>query len=147
MRTITRQSTARCNIEMYVSYLLSDPLNTTCTRLAGIMETISHDSSNRFLVRERFTPRDLFEEIKPSIELKGGVLSVDDSTLDKPYSDPKKNALNSSFLVRQTSWCCKRLFFSDLVLYGLQERKSPCELSISRPRRKKKQKMIILLKC
>jgi hypothetical protein len=47
---------------------------------------ISHDSVNRFLQREAYTPQDLFNEAKRGLELKGGTLSVDDCVLDKPYS-------------------------------------------------------------
>jgi hypothetical protein len=93
----TKPSTARCNQEIYISYLLSDPQYTSCTRLAKIMETISHDSINRFLERERFEPRDLFEEEKNKIVFDGGILSVDDSVLDKPYSDPEKASLIDLF--------------------------------------------------
>jgi hypothetical protein len=46
----------------------------------------SHDSVNRFLLREAYEPKDLFDEAKPHINLTGGTLSVDDSVLDKPYS-------------------------------------------------------------
>jgi hypothetical protein len=76
---------------------LSDPQYTSCTRLAGIMETLSHDSINRFLERERFEPKDLFDEEKNKIEWVGGILSVDDSVLDKPYSDPSKAAFIDLF--------------------------------------------------
>lgn len=86
----TKPSTACCNDDLYVFYLLSDPQYTSCTRLSTIMGNISHDSVNRFLVRERFNPKDLFDEGKARIELVGGVLSVDDSVLDKPYSDTNK---------------------------------------------------------
>ena len=48
--------------------------------------SISHDSVNRFLHRETYTGRDLYDEASPSLNLKGGTLSVDDSVLDKPYS-------------------------------------------------------------
>jgi hypothetical protein len=48
---------------------------------------ISHDSANRFLLRETYSPQDLFNEAKTSLNLAGGVLSVDDSVLDKPYSN------------------------------------------------------------
>lgn len=89
----TRASTAKCNDEIYVSYLLSDPQYTSCTRLAEIMHSISHDSVNRFLERERFEPKDLFNEEKSKIEMVGGVLSVDDSVLDKPYSNADKAEL------------------------------------------------------
>ncbi|CAK0764309.1 hypothetical protein CCP3SC5AM1_370008 [Gammaproteobacteria bacterium] len=47
---------------------------------------VSHDSANRFLQRETYSPQDLFNEVKAGLNLKGGVLSVDDSVLDKPYS-------------------------------------------------------------
>lgn len=86
----TKRSTARCNKELYVSYLLSEPNYTSCMRLSKVMKAVSHDSINRFLERERFGPQDLFEEGKDKIEWSGGVLSVDDSVLDKPYSDSKK---------------------------------------------------------
>ena len=97
MLTKTKPSTARCNDEIYVSYLLSDPQYTSCTRLAGIMETISHDSINRFLERERYEPKDLLDEGQDTLEWVGGILSVDDSVLDKPYSDPRKAAFVSWF--------------------------------------------------
>ncbi len=60
----TKPSTAKCDEEMYISYLLSDPQYTSCVRLSSILETVSHDSINRFLERERFEPKDLFDEEK-----------------------------------------------------------------------------------
>ena len=86
----SKPSTAKCNDELYTSYLLSDPRYTSCARLSDIMGTVSHDSINRFLERERFEPEDLFNEEKERIELVGGILSVDDSVLDKPYMDSSK---------------------------------------------------------
>src|SRR5438105_7716986 len=93
----TKPSTARCNEELYTLYLLSDAQYTSCTRLSEIMGSISHDSINRFLERERFEAVDLFNEEKNKIELIGGILSVDDSVLDKPYSDPSKATLIDLF--------------------------------------------------
>ena len=60
----SKPSTAKCNDEIYTSYLLSDPRYTSCTRLSDIMGSVSHDSVNRFLERERFEPEDLFNEEK-----------------------------------------------------------------------------------
>lgn len=97
MRIITKPSTACCNQDMYVSYLLSDPRYTSCTRLSDILQSVSHDSINRFLERERFGPKDLFDEVEEKIELERGILGVDDSVLDKPYSDPSKAALIDYF--------------------------------------------------
>lgn len=48
--------------------------------------SISHDSVNRFLYRESYTGQDLFDDVRCVLNLKGGALSVDDSLLDKPYS-------------------------------------------------------------
>jgi hypothetical protein len=82
---------------MYIAYLLSDPHHTSCTRLSEIMKTVSHDSVNRFLERERYEPKDLFDEEQGKIELIGGMLGVDDSVLDKPYSDATKAAFIDFF--------------------------------------------------
>ncbi len=85
MREITRPPTARCVMSMYISFLLSEPISPSCCHLAEIVG-ISHDSANRFLLREQFTPHDLFKQAELQLDLKGGVVSVDDSVLDKPYS-------------------------------------------------------------
>lgn len=85
MRSITRPSTAHCTLPMYIGFLLSEPNGVSCRRLGNVVN-ISHDSANRFLNRESYTPLDLFNEVKPSLNLKGGTLSVDDSVLDKPYA-------------------------------------------------------------
>ena len=97
MRTITKPSTAHCNIEMYVRYLLSEPQRTSCTGLEGVVPNLSHDSVNRFLLREDYSPEDLRKEVIGKIDINGGVLSVDDMVLDKPYSDPKKADLIGHF--------------------------------------------------
>ena len=93
----SRPSTARCTEDMYIAYLLGDPNNATCTRLADIMGSVSDDSINRFLARERYTPEDLFADEKDKIALSGGVLSIDDTVLDKPYSDASKGKLIDYF--------------------------------------------------
>lgn len=85
MRVISRPPTARCTLAMYVAFLLSEPHSPTCCCLAEVME-MSHDSVNRFLLREAYTPRDLCNEVRAGLNLKGGTVSVDDSVLDKPYS-------------------------------------------------------------
>ena len=85
MRTLTRPPTARCTLPMYMGFLLSEPKFCSCTRLSEVMD-ISHDSVNRFLLRESYEPKDLFDEAKRLVNLAGGTVSCDDTTLDKPYS-------------------------------------------------------------
>jgi hypothetical protein len=72
MRELKKPSTARCTLKEYISYLLGDPLRGSCSRLGEIIE-ITHDSVNRFLLRENYTSEDLFNEIKGKIELEGGI--------------------------------------------------------------------------
>ncbi len=54
-----------------------------------MFEDLSHDSVNRFLLRESYEPVDLFNEFKQYIELIGGTLSIDDTVIEKLYSNPK----------------------------------------------------------
>lgn len=96
MRTLTKPSTANCTLSMYISFLLSEPKNATCTRLSNILP-ISHDSVNRFLLRESYNPEELWNIVKEKIVLQGGTLSVDDSVIDKPYSQPNKAELIDYF--------------------------------------------------
>ncbi len=77
--------------------LLSEPKYVSCVRLSEILDGLSHDSVNRFLLRERYTPRGLFDEVKDQINWVAGTLSVDDSVEDKPYRDPSKSAFVDYF--------------------------------------------------
>jgi hypothetical protein len=45
------------------------------------------------LLRERYEPKDLFDEVKLKINLVGGTLSGDDTVIDKPHSNPKLTEL------------------------------------------------------
>ena len=89
IRVISKTSTAQCNLEHYTLFLLSEPKHGGCSRLAEILGDVSHDSVNRFLLRERYEPKDLFEMVNPIINLTGGILSVDDTVIEKLYSNPK----------------------------------------------------------
>lgn len=51
------------------------------------MGDLSHDSVNRFLLREQYEPKDLFDQVSPHINLIGGTISGDDTIIDKPYSE------------------------------------------------------------
>ncbi|WP_442923313.1 IS701 family transposase [Microcoleus sp. A2-D3] len=97
MRKTTKPSTAQCNREKYILFLLLEPKFGGCNRLAEILGDVSHDSINRFLLRERYEPKDLFETARKIINLEGGILSIDDTVIGKPYSDPKKSKLMGRF--------------------------------------------------
>jgi hypothetical protein len=61
------------------------------------MENLSHDSVNRFLLRENYSPRDLFDEVKAHLKGERGIGSVDDTVVDKPYSEMGKTDLLGYF--------------------------------------------------
>lgn len=97
IREISKPSTAQCNLEHYTLFLLSEPKHGGCCRLAQILEDVSHDSVNRFLLRERYEPKDLFDRVTSIINLTGGILSVDDTVVEKLYSNPEHAELIGYF--------------------------------------------------
>lgn len=74
----------------YIDYLVSTPLNYTCSNLADHQPgsfPMSHDVVSNFLKRERFTPGQLWQTVAPHInDRSDGFLIIDDSVQDKQYS-------------------------------------------------------------
>jgi len=96
MRTLSKPSTAKCTVEHYTALLLAEPQSAGCVRLAEVAGgAFAHDAAKRFLNREEFSGRDLFEEARPLLNLEGGPLGGDDTVLDKPYSQEGKTELVS----------------------------------------------------
>lgn len=119
IRTTTKPSTAKCNLDTYTLFLLAESKHSGCTRLAEILEGLSHDSVNRFLLRERYDPKDLFDEVKQQINVVGGTLSGDDTVIDKPYSDPTLTELIGYFWSGKHHPCCQRYPFNYTILHRL----------------------------
>lgn len=80
----------------YIAYLMSEPYKSSCVRSSKVIE-ISHDEVNRFLNSSSFSGKELFEQIRGAILLSGGMLSVDDTVIDKPFSDEQHTALVGYF--------------------------------------------------
>ena len=78
-------------LDLYSDYLISAFGQTTATGLSALLNgEISHDSVQRFLAGERQTSIHLWRVVKPhvrKIESSEGVLIVDDSIAEKPYTD------------------------------------------------------------
>lgn len=72
-------------LEEYMSYLLSSPTGSSCVQAAEVLE-VSHDQVNRFLLQGNYTGKNLYEKAIVHLVAAGGTLTVDDSVLDKPYS-------------------------------------------------------------
>jgi hypothetical protein len=78
-------------LDLYSDYLISSFGQTTATGLSALLNgEISHDSVQRSLASERKTSADLWRTVKPhvrEIESEDGVIIVDDSIAEKPYTD------------------------------------------------------------
>lgn len=81
--------------EDYINFIIATPREVTATE-AERVQTVSqdapaHDALTRLLSRLEPDPEILWQETQPQIDLTSGILVLDDSTLEKPFS--KFNAL------------------------------------------------------
>jgi len=78
-------------LELYSDYLLSSFTHATATGLSRMTEgEVSHDRITRFLASEEMDSRALWRLVKPlvrQIEGDDGVLIIDDTIEEKPYTD------------------------------------------------------------
>jgi hypothetical protein len=78
-------------LDVYTDYLISSFGQTTATGLSALLGgTLSHDRISRFLNTEAATSADLWQLVKPlarQVQREDGVLIIDDSVEEKPYSD------------------------------------------------------------
>lgn len=78
-------------LDLYSDYLLSSFGQTTATGLARLLDgEISHDQVTRMLASEKLTAKAWWKMVKPQvrqIERDDGVMIIDDSIVEKPYTD------------------------------------------------------------
>ena len=78
-------------LDLYSDYLISAFGQTTATGLSSLVNgEVSHDQVQRFLASEAQTSADLWRVVKPHVremESAEGVIIVDDSIAEKPYTD------------------------------------------------------------
>jgi len=78
-------------LDIYSDYLVSAFGPTTGTGLADLLKgSLSHDQIQRFLAGPILTSADLWQVVKPhvrTIQQEAGVIIVDDSIAEKPYTD------------------------------------------------------------
>jgi putative transposase len=83
--------TAKCRDTDYIDFLIASPKAVTCTEAAAVQpdsrQPPAHDSFTRLLRRIEPDPGALWQEARPLVHRKGGILVLDDSTLDKPYAE------------------------------------------------------------
>src|SRR5215210_3206731 len=88
--TLFPMSAAKCRDTDYIDFLIASPRAFTCTEAAAVQpessEPPAHDAFTRLLHRLEPDPEALWREAEPMTAKAGGVLILDDSTLDKPYA-------------------------------------------------------------
>jgi hypothetical protein len=78
-------------LDIYTDYLICQNKYATATGLSEMLEgDIAHDKVTRFLRLSEFTSKSLWHYVKRSVrehEGSDGVLILDDSIEEKPYTD------------------------------------------------------------
>jgi len=73
--------------EQYIEFLISTPINYTCTHLADHISGISHDSITDFLKSQRLTAESVWTQARMLIHnTEESFLIVDDSVQEKPHA-------------------------------------------------------------
>lgn len=71
----------------YIEYLISTPINYTCTNLSAHLDNVSHDVVSNFLKRGRITPAQVWAMVRSLInDSEESCLILDDSVQNKQYS-------------------------------------------------------------
>ena len=78
-------------LDLYSDYLISSFGLTTATGMSIALDgAVSHDDVTRFLSERTYTNKDLWKLVKPTIrkiETDDGILALDDTIEEKPYTD------------------------------------------------------------
>jgi SRSO17 transposase len=73
--------------QKYIEYLISTPINYTCTNLSEHLDNVSHDVISNFLKRGRITAGQVWDLVKNLLNnTEESCLIVDDSVQNKQYS-------------------------------------------------------------
>jgi hypothetical protein len=77
--------------EDYINFIIATPRDVTATEAGRVQpesrNAAAHDAFTRLLARLEPDAETLWEEAKTQIDLRSGILVLDDSTLEKPYSN------------------------------------------------------------
>lgn len=80
----------KCRDADYIDFLIASPKAFCCTEAAAVQpespDPPAHDAFTRLLHRLEPDPAALWDEARPMVHRKGGLLVLDDSTLDKHYA-------------------------------------------------------------
>ena len=73
--------------KQYIEYLISTPVNYTCSNLAEHLDEVSHDAITDYLAREKLTAHHVWEQSRQLIkDSEQAFLIVDDSVQAKKHA-------------------------------------------------------------
>ncbi len=77
----------KCSLDLYVDFLIASQTQYSGAELSKVAPTeMAHDAVNRWLSKNKLTPKIVWQHAAPMVNPKTGYLIVDDTVLDKPYS-------------------------------------------------------------
>lgn len=78
----------KCSLKLYSNFLIANQNRYSGVELSRVSPdgNIQHDSVFRWLANSNFTPSNLWNKVKPLVDIKTGYLIADDSLLNKKYS-------------------------------------------------------------
>jgi hypothetical protein len=81
---------AKCSAEDYINFVIATPRVVTATEAGRVQpeseNAAAHDAFTRLLTRLEPDSETLWAESRSQVDLNRGILILDDSTLEKPYS-------------------------------------------------------------
>src|SRR5882724_1796610 len=87
---VVMTNNVKCDDFDYIDFIIGSPKLFSCTEAAKVQpkgpNPPAHDAFTRLLLRIEPDPETLWNEARPLVHRKGGLLVLDDSTLDKPYA-------------------------------------------------------------
>lgn len=109
-------------LDIYTDYLICQNQQATAIGLSNLLEgELSHDRITRFLNRNEYNSKDLWQYVKSDIrqheQTTGGVLIIDDAIEEKPYTD--ENEIVAWHFSHAKGRCVKGVnILSGLIRYG-----------------------------
>lgn len=109
-------------LDIYTDYLISQNHFATATGLSKLLDgDISHDQVTRFLNKENFSSKQLWQYVKPEVrkneQKKGGCLIIDDTIEEKPHTD--ENDTVCWYYSHSKGRCLKGVnILSGMIRYG-----------------------------
>lgn len=109
-------------LDIYSDFLIAQSHYARAISLSNLLErSISHDRFRRFLNKNSFSGKDLWQYVKPNVRQQetdqGGVLIIHDAIEEKSYTD-ENTVVNWHFSHAKGRWVKGVNLLSCLVRYG-----------------------------